>query len=93
MKRVNIAQLKNNLSSYLRRVRAGEEIIVADRDQPIAQLLPFSQETGDDMEALAGQGKVKPGAGEIEDSFWSMPAPRVSARRIREAIRAEREDD
>lgn len=33
--RVKIAQLKANLSSYLKRVRAGEEVIVEDRDTPI----------------------------------------------------------
>ena len=32
MKSVNIAQLKNRLSSYLNEVRAGEEIVIRDRE-------------------------------------------------------------
>lgn len=38
---VKTADLKNNLSKYLRRVRErGETIIVCDRDEPIATLSP-----------------------------------------------------
>jgi prevent-host-death family protein len=38
--RVKTAALKNNLSRYLRHVReTGEEIIVCDRDTPIARIV------------------------------------------------------
>ena len=33
---VNIAELKARLSSYLQRVRAGEEIVTRDRNLPVA---------------------------------------------------------
>lgn len=36
---VNIAQLKARLSYYLRAVRDGAEIIVKDRDTPVAKLV------------------------------------------------------
>lgn len=39
--RVKIADLKNNLSKYLRRVKSGETIIVHDRDTPVATLAPI----------------------------------------------------
>jgi len=40
--KVKTAELKNNLSRYLRRVReAGETIIVYDRDNPVAILGPL----------------------------------------------------
>jgi prevent-host-death family protein len=94
MRAVNIAQLKNNLSSYLKRVREGEEFVVADRNLPIARLMPWvEQEGSDDLTALARQGKLKLGSGEIEETFWARPAPRVDARRLKEAIQAERADD
>jgi antitoxin (DNA-binding transcriptional repressor) of toxin-antitoxin stability system len=35
---VKIAELKNRLSYYLRRVRRGESILVCDRDQVIARI-------------------------------------------------------
>lgn len=41
MKRVKVAELKNNLSRYLAQVRAGNSIIVLDRDRPIAKIVPL----------------------------------------------------
>jgi len=41
---VKIADLKNNLSRYLAKVRStGETIIVCDRDEPVASLSPIQQ--------------------------------------------------
>ena len=42
MDSVNIADLKNNLSRYLARVREGAELTVLDRDTPVARILPFA---------------------------------------------------
>jgi len=47
--KVKTADLKNNLSRYLRRVREmGETIIVCDRDEPVAALTPLTR--NDDAE-------------------------------------------
>ncbi len=35
---VGIRELKNQLSKYIDRVRAGEEVIVTDRGRPVARL-------------------------------------------------------
>jgi prevent-host-death family protein len=35
---VGIRELKNGLSKYIERVRAGEEVIVTDRGRPVARL-------------------------------------------------------
>ena len=40
---MKIADLKARLSAYLRAVRAGGEIIVKDRDTPVARLVPYQQ--------------------------------------------------
>ena len=40
MKRVKIAELKNQLSRHLRAVEGGAEIEVTDRDRPIARIVP-----------------------------------------------------
>ncbi|MFN8617764.1 MAG: type II toxin-antitoxin system prevent-host-death family antitoxin [Dehalococcoidia bacterium] len=40
--RVGIADLKAHLSEYLKRVRAGERILVCDRKTAIAELRPLS---------------------------------------------------
>lgn len=39
---VKIAEFKSRLSEYLRRVRRGQEIIVKDRETPIARVVPYS---------------------------------------------------
>lgn len=41
MTRVKIAELKARLSEYLRQVRRGHPVVVLDRNQPIARLIPF----------------------------------------------------
>lgn len=40
MKTVGLRELKNHLSEYVRRVRAGESVRVTDRGQVVAHLLP-----------------------------------------------------
>ncbi len=39
MKSVHVAELKNRLSAYLRVPRSGEEIVIRDRNLPIAKLI------------------------------------------------------
>jgi antitoxin (DNA-binding transcriptional repressor) of toxin-antitoxin stability system len=56
MKSVNVAELKNRLSHYLRRVRRGETILVRDRDRVIARIDPAGAAEaagGGDAERLA----------------------------------------
>lgn len=43
MRTVTIADLKNNLSRYLREVRGGEDITVMSRDVPVARLVPLER--------------------------------------------------
>ncbi|MDQ3401080.1 MAG: type II toxin-antitoxin system prevent-host-death family antitoxin [Chloroflexota bacterium] len=38
--RVGVRELKNSLSAYLRRARAGEHILVTDRGEAVARLVP-----------------------------------------------------
>jgi len=38
MEKATISQLKNSLSAYLKKVRAGQTVLILDRDQPIAVL-------------------------------------------------------
>ena len=44
MKTVKIADLKSHLSAYLKEVRSGHELIVADRDTPVARISPIPRE-------------------------------------------------
>ncbi len=73
---VNIAELKNRLSAYLQRVRAGEEIVIRDRNVPVAKLIPLSSEDASSEElALAASGELLfPLEPLDERAFWSIKA-------------------
>jgi prevent-host-death family protein len=38
MEKATISEIKNRLSGYLKKVRAGEGILILNRDQPVARL-------------------------------------------------------
>ncbi|MGP1674752.1 MAG: type II toxin-antitoxin system Phd/YefM family antitoxin [Candidatus Limnocylindrales bacterium] len=44
MKRVRIAELKDRLSEHLRAVEQGDEVVVLDRDRPIARIVALSRD-------------------------------------------------
>ncbi|MGE0104129.1 MAG: type II toxin-antitoxin system Phd/YefM family antitoxin [Blastocatellales bacterium] len=93
MKAVNIAELKNRLSSYLNDVKAGEEILIKDRDLPIARIIPFRVEDQDEeLAALVAKGKLRIGQGSIGEEFWDLPAPKVPISILRQAMEEERDD-
>jgi prevent-host-death family protein len=93
MRTVNIGVLKNQLSAYLQYVRKGEEVVVRDRNKPIARILPFpAAEAADfDLEAhaahLIATGQMKEAKQEMDwEAFWALPRPTVSDEAVKEAI-------
>lgn len=56
---VGVAELRQNLSKYLRRVADGERLVVTDRNKPVAELGP-APTTGSRLDQLIAEGKVKP---------------------------------
>ncbi len=60
MRSVNVAELKNRLSKYLAFAKGGEEVVIRDRNLPVAKLVPFSAEHADDQELLlVAAGKLR----------------------------------
>ena len=60
MRSVNIAELKNRLSTYLSYAKNGEEIVIRDRNLPVAKIVPFDRgNAGDDELLLVAEGKMK----------------------------------
>jgi prevent-host-death family protein len=55
---VGVRELRNNLSRYLDRVRGGEEVVVTDRCQAIARVLPLGTERV--LDRLIAEGVVTP---------------------------------
>lgn len=94
MRSTNIADLRDRLTHYLREVRAGEEIVVRDRQRPIAKLVPFSVDDDEaDAAALIADGLMRKGSGALPPSFWNARRPRLSLRKAAAAVRADRDDE
>jgi antitoxin (DNA-binding transcriptional repressor) of toxin-antitoxin stability system len=70
---VGVRELKNQLSSFLDRVKAGEEITVTEHGRPIARLSAIGGDI-DHMAELVAAGIVQPAA---------KPRRRLPARRVR----------
>lgn len=64
MRAVGVKQLKARLSEYVRLARAGETILVTDRDEVVAELRPARRQrrVGEDLEeileSLADAGEI-----------------------------------
>jgi len=56
MMEVGVRELKSALSSYLKRVRSGESIVVTDRGEPIARIIPVGLPEG--IAKLMAEGRV-----------------------------------
>ena len=54
---VGVAELRQNLSRYLRRVEKGERLLVTDRNRPVAELGP-PPSTGAALDRLIAAGKI-----------------------------------
>ena len=95
MRSVNVATLKNRLSHYLREVRRGEEILIRDRNVPIARIVPLSATDDEDAELmeLAALGLVRLPEQPWPGSFFSMPGPRISVKEAVAAVLAERDEE
>ncbi len=54
---VGVAELRQHLSRYLRRVERGERLIVTDRNRPVAELGP-PPIPGSEIDRLVAEGRV-----------------------------------
>lgn len=94
MRSTNIADLRNRLTQYLKEVRAGEEIVVRDRQRPIARIIPFSVDDNDQSDAdLVGAGRMRKGTGKLPASFWKTRRPDVPLDAVIAAVNAARDED
>ena len=76
MKVVGIKQLKAKLSEYVRLAKAGETVLVTERDEVVAELRPVRRQTlaagplDDVLEALAASGEISRAAQPKGDWSW-----------------------
>lgn len=80
MKKAKIGELRNNLSRYLEHVRGGGEVLVLDRDQPVARIVAVAAgRSADDgrLARLERRGLVRAGAGGLPIWFGRRKPPRM----------------
>ena len=72
MEKATISQLKNNLSAYLKKVRAGETVLILDRNHPVARLERVRpSELGDERLAeLERQGLIRRPSRPLSPEQW-----------------------
>jgi prevent-host-death family protein len=95
MKSVNVAELKNRLSTYLRFARNGEEIVIRDRNLPVAKLIPFSAGDASEEELmLVAAGKMRLPLMPLEhERLWKTRTGTVRSRGAIEALLKDREEE
>jgi prevent-host-death family protein len=96
MKTTNIAELKNRLSSFLADVKRGEEILISERNKPIAKIVPLHNTSDFSAEelALAAAGVLRlPEESEVPESFLKEKRPALKSETAINAILEERDED
>jgi len=94
MKRTaTVVELKARLSEHLRLVKAGHEVVITERNVPVARLVPL-----DDNERrstrrlrLTRAGTLKPGSGKMADLLKHPPTPRSVPALTVDAVLEERD--
>jgi prevent-host-death family protein len=71
--RVGVRELRQNLSVYLRRVKAGETLEVTERGELVARLTPPPRQSL--LDRLIAEGKATPATGDIRDLPPPEPLP------------------
>ena len=79
METATITQVKNGLSAFIDRVKAGESILVTDRGVPVAVLEPVTDQVGvdDRLARLERAGLVRRGTGKPPIELLRTPGPEV----------------
>ena len=99
MKVVGIKQLKARLSEYVRLAKAGETVLVAERDEIVAELrparrqAPLADRLDELLDGLATAGEISRAGQPKGDWTWrchGLGLPAGSAQAVLDATREER---
>ena len=93
MRSTNIADLRNHLTRYLKEVRAGEEIIVRDRQLPFAKIIPLAHDGEAENAALVAAGLLRKAEQDLPASFWRVRRAALKPKLAANAVSRDRDDD
>jgi prevent-host-death family protein len=94
MRTVNISHLKAHLSSHIQYVREGEEVLICDRSQPVARIVPVRTDDHSAQERrLIARGALQPPQKRRPPSAaWPQPPGSVSREVMARIWREERDE-
>jgi prevent-host-death family protein len=94
MRSVNVAELKNSLSKYLTFAKSGEEIVIRDRNLPVAKLVPFAAgEATDEELLLVAAGKMRLPRRQVKlEELLKIPTGTVPGSEATQALLDDREE-
>jgi prevent-host-death family protein len=83
MNAIGVAELKAHLSEHLQAVRRGETVVVLDRREPIARIVPLGA-AGVELVVRPAKERLQdvpllgpiPGGGDVLDQLWEERAER-----------------
>lgn len=93
MEKATISEIKSRLSAYLKKVKAGQAILILDRDQPVARLerVEADAHPEDRLTRLERAGLLRRATHPVSAEALRGPAPRAS-RSVLEALLEERRE-
>jgi prevent-host-death family protein len=94
MRTVNVAKLKDQLSKYLRFAKSGEEVVIRDRNLPVAKLVPFLAEGADAQELqLVAAGKLRLPTVPLDvQEVLKVPTGTVKGNKVIQSVTADRDE-
>jgi prevent-host-death family protein len=96
MKKAKIAELKNNLSRYLDHVRGGGTVLVLDRNQPVARIVPLgapgkgAAASEHPLSRLERHGLIRRGTGGLPAWLGKRRPPRLRGSVLRDLLQERR---
>jgi prevent-host-death family protein len=94
MRRVKISDLKARLSAHLQHVRDGEELLVCDRNKPVARIVPCRVDDQPERERrLIARGILTPPLKKLSSPVsWPEPPGNISDEIMEQVWQQEREN-
>lgn len=91
MNSIPVSELQRDLAGVLRRVQAGEVILVTDQGRPVAKLAPA--DASDDATISSGDLVFRSPRAPLPDDFWDRPRPEDPDGSVRQALIEDRNGD
>lgn len=94
MEKATISEIKNRLSAYLKKVKAGQSILILDRNQPVARLerVEREQHPDDRLTRLERAGLIRRATQPVPLKALKTPVPKVKASVLQSLVEERREE-